>query len=343
LTKKEVVMSKKADAVFEGGGVKGIGLVGAVSELEKAGYEFVNLAGTSAGAIIAALLAVGYKAAEVKEELEKLDYNKFKDEGLLDKFGFVGKGLSLGFEYGIYEGDFFEDWMEKLLRAKGKTTFGDIIMPDYVENDTKEKEKYKYKFQAIAADITDRCLLVLPHSLEDFGYNPDKFSISRAVRMSMSIPIFFEPIQLEDGSGRKHFIVDGGTLSNYPIWLLDDKTTNDPPWPTFGLKLVEPGKSELKSKSRNSINNPVSFLKALIGTMMDAHDSFHISRSKGDFERTIGIPTVINLNGTEKEIKTTDFHITQPESQALFENGEKVAREFLGKWDFEDWKSKYRV
>jgi predicted acylesterase/phospholipase RssA len=55
-------MKLRADAVFEGGGVKGIGLVGAVAEIEKAGYEFVNLAGTSAGAIVASLLAVDYKA-----------------------------------------------------------------------------------------------------------------------------------------------------------------------------------------------------------------------------------------------------------------------------------------
>ncbi len=64
-------MPKKADAVFEGGGVKGIGLVGAVSEVEKADYEFVNLAGTSAGAIVASLLAVGYKAADIKKELRE--------------------------------------------------------------------------------------------------------------------------------------------------------------------------------------------------------------------------------------------------------------------------------
>jgi len=74
------VLDLKADAVFEGGGVKGIGLVGAVSEIEKAGYEFENLAGTSAGAIVAALLAVGYNAQEMKVELEKLNYNDFKDE-----------------------------------------------------------------------------------------------------------------------------------------------------------------------------------------------------------------------------------------------------------------------
>lgn len=82
----------KTDAVFEGGGVKGIGLVGAVSIIESAGYEFENLAGTSAGAIVASLLAVDYKADEIKSELERLDYNKFKDEGLLDKLRHHRKG-----------------------------------------------------------------------------------------------------------------------------------------------------------------------------------------------------------------------------------------------------------
>ncbi|HAU31286.1 MAG: Putative esterase of the alpha-beta hydrolase superfamily [Desulfotomaculum sp. 46_80] len=55
-------MAINADGVFEGGGVKGIGLVGAVAGIEEAGYEFENMAGTSVGAIVAALLAVDYKA-----------------------------------------------------------------------------------------------------------------------------------------------------------------------------------------------------------------------------------------------------------------------------------------
>lgn len=86
-------MALKADAVFEGGGVKGIGLVGTVYEIKNAGYEFENLAGTSAGAIVASLLAVGYKSEEIKRELERLNYNDFKDEGLLDKLGVIGIGI----------------------------------------------------------------------------------------------------------------------------------------------------------------------------------------------------------------------------------------------------------
>ncbi len=333
-TKKSKANPKKADAVFEGGGVKGIGLVGAITEVERAGYEFGNLAGTSAGAIVAALLAVGYTGKELKGILQQLDYNDFKDEGLLDKLPFVGKGLSLGFEYGIYEGEFFETWLEGLLEAKGKTKFGDILTDD-------PDEKFRYKFQAIAADVTDRRVLVLPGSLRSFGYDPDEFSISRAVRMSMSIPLFFEPVRLQDSSGRTHFIVDGGVLSNYPIWLLDDGTS-DPPWPTFGFKLMEPGTRTLKGPNRNPINNPVSFLKAVIGTMLDAHDSYHISKSAGDFQRTIRIPTVIELAGLKKEIKTTDFGITQEESEALFQNGVEATKLFLKSWEFAVWKQEFR-
>ena len=138
-------MKLRADAVFEGGGVKGIGLVGAVAEIKKAGYEFMNLAGTSAGAIVASLLAAGYRGTEIRGILETLNYNRFKDEGLLDKLGLMGKGLSLGFEYGIYEGEFFENWLDGLLKAKKKTVFGDMLMPGFKEG--KDPEKYKYKLQ----------------------------------------------------------------------------------------------------------------------------------------------------------------------------------------------------
>lgn len=51
---------------FEGGGAKGIALVGALSVLEERGYEPQGVAGTSAGAVLTALLAAGYTAAELR-------------------------------------------------------------------------------------------------------------------------------------------------------------------------------------------------------------------------------------------------------------------------------------
>ena len=97
----------KADAVFEGGGVKGIGLVGAVAVAEEMDYQWENVAGTSAGAIVAALLAAGYTASELREIMQQLDYNKFKDATAFDRIPVAGPLASLVFEKGIYEGKFF--------------------------------------------------------------------------------------------------------------------------------------------------------------------------------------------------------------------------------------------
>lgn len=327
-------MKLKIDAVFEGGGVKGIGFAGAIFEIEKAGYSFENIAGTSAGAIIAALVAVGYTSEEIKEELGKLNYNNFKDQDSLSKIGIPGKLINIIWKYGIYKGDYFEIWMEELLKKKGITTFGQLITEH-------PEEKYKYKLQIIATDITNRRLLILPRDLKYYGFNPDEFSIARAVRMSMSIPLFFKPIKIIDNNGKEHIIVDGGVLSNYPIWLLDDNTSN-PPWPTFGFKLVEPSRRELAKGERGYVKNTIGFFQALVSTMLEAHDKLHISESKGDYDRTIGIPTTIIKGNKEKEIKTTDFNISKEESLLLYKNGEDMARKFLETWDFEKWKEEYR-
>ena len=113
MTEKQMI-----NAVFEGGGVKGVGLVGAVSVTEERGYQFGNVAVTSAGAIISTLIAAGYSAVELKAILDELDYNEFKDKGIVDKIPLIGRLASVAVEKGIYEGDFFTDWIQGLLDKK---------------------------------------------------------------------------------------------------------------------------------------------------------------------------------------------------------------------------------
>jgi NTE family protein len=71
---------ESADLVFQGGGVKGIGLVGAYSILEERGYRPVNMAGASAGAIVAALVAAGYSAEEMRDIMMEIPFHEFTDE-----------------------------------------------------------------------------------------------------------------------------------------------------------------------------------------------------------------------------------------------------------------------
>ena len=312
----------KADAVFEGGGVKGIGLVGAVAVAEERGYQWQNVAGTSAGAIVAALLAAGYTAAEMKEIMEKLDYNDFKDNGLLDKVPLVGEIASLIFEKGIYEGKWFENWMRGLLKKKDKETFGDLIADEF-----KDDERYRFKLRVIASDISSGRMLVLPQDIADFGIRPEDFNIVAAVRMSMSIPFFYEPVRLRNmKTNQVSYIVDGGILSNFPVWLFDTEGAI-PEWPTFGFKLVEP-----EEGPPNQVRGPISLLTALFSTMSEAHDARYIKDA--DFVRTVPIPTL--------DVKTTEFDLSQEKSEALYQSGRQAAEKFFDTWDFAKYVNKYR-
>ena len=120
---------KEVDLVFEGGGVKGIGLVGALAALEEQGYEPHRVAGTSAGALVAALLAAGYEAAELRELVLSLDYRQFQDRGWEDKVPLIERSLSLLLDLGLFEGEALRSFVRDLLAAKGVRRFGDLALP----------------------------------------------------------------------------------------------------------------------------------------------------------------------------------------------------------------------
>jgi NTE family protein len=183
------------DLVCEGGGVRGNALVGALSVLEKEGYEVQNAAGTSAGAIVATGLAAGYTAKEQHGILSNLDFSQFTDRGWEDHVPLIGAPLSLLKDQGIYEGDAFLAWMTDILAAKGVRTFRDLVHtnPEYAND-----PRYRYKVRVIASDITGRSLLALPQDAVKLGIEPDDLNVALAVRMSMSIPIFFEPVRFRN-------------------------------------------------------------------------------------------------------------------------------------------------
>jgi NTE family protein len=145
-----VAIPDRGDAVFEGGGVKGIALVGALYVAEHMGVKWQKVAGTSAGAITACLLAAGYTAKKLIPMMtEEMDFTKFMDQDLLDKIPLLGKIASALFEKGIYEGDYFENWIAENLSKKGVNSFGDL-----------KDEKGKYRLKLIASDVTRRKMLV---------------------------------------------------------------------------------------------------------------------------------------------------------------------------------------
>lgn len=318
-------VSQKLDAVFEGGGVRGIGLVGAISVVEAKGYRFENVVGTSAGAIVATLVAAGYSATELKDAINSIDFRRITDLAAPGTIPGIGIALNILTKLGIYEGDYFLGLMRELLGAKKKKFFGDLVMPAYQDD-----PRYRYKAQVVASDVTRGKMLVLPGHAQDFGIPPDELEIARAARMSMSIPFFFKPVRQESrapASGTS-LIVDGGLLSDFPVELLD--APGVPAWPTFGFRLVEAADPTL---ARYDITGPISYLKAIIGTATSAHDARYIETHK--FVRSI----LVQTHG----IGATAFELGAPEKDLLFQSGVDAATEFLASWDFEAYKAAYRA
>jgi NTE family protein len=328
-----VVAAANCDLVCEGGGVKGVGLAGAYSALEEHGYRVQNVAGTSAGAITAALIAAGCTAEEVRKIVFELDFAQFEDKGWEDRLPLVGKALSVFLDQGIYEGERFLEWIGGVLEDKHIRTFGDLRTDD-------DDPRYAYRLQVIASDVTARRLLVLPRDAAVLGLDPDELGVAEAVRMSMSIPIFFEPVRIENKhTNREHLIVDGGMLSNYPVWLYDSDDGVVPSWPTFGLLLVEPEpKTPITARLPEPQEGPhgarglVSLLSSMMHTMMEAHDRLYVE--KAQFARTIPIKTL--------GVGTTEFDLSEERKLALYHSGRQAAEDFLATWDFARYVAEYR-
>jgi NTE family protein len=321
------------DLVFEGGGVKGVGLAGAYSMLEERGFEAKNVAGTSAGAITAALIAAGYKADELREIIVSLNFRQFQDEAWEDRIPLIDRTVSILLDQGVYEGQRFYEWMKELLEAKGIRTFRDLVIQEFAED-----PKYRSKLQVIASDVTGRRLLVLPRDASQLGLDPDDLEVAQAVRMSMSIPFFFEPVRVtNEKTGEKHTIVDGGMLSNFPVWLFDCEKDEEPEWPTFGCLLVEPEPEKPVAarldKDDRGFSALIDYIKAMAQTMMEAHDRLYVQQAQ--WARTIPIPTL--------GVGTTEFDITRERALALYESGRKATADFLDTWDFEAYKAAFRV
>lgn len=306
----------RVNAVFEGGGVKAIGLVGGVKAAEEFGLEFEGLAGTSSGAIVASLIAAGYTGEEMKRLIMETPFQEFLKKGILHRLHFVGTTIRILVKKGLYSGDTIEEWIRNKLRARGVRTFNDLPPG---------------KLRIIASDISTGRLLVLPDDISDYGIDPGSFEIAKAVRMSTSIPYFFDPVKLKNIKNPFYpiYIVDGAILSNFPLWLFDNhyksedmnksENMNKKMLPTIGFQLV--GKNENKP---NKITGPFTMFQALFSTMVEAHDERYIE--KQNRFRTIKIPTV--------GVQTTQFDINAEESVKLYHSGEDAANEFFNSWSY---------
>jgi NTE family protein len=322
---------KRADLVLEGAGVKGIGLVGAVSTLAEAGYRFPRIAGTSAGAVVGAYVVALHHAGEPLSRLEdiarSLNYAKMRDRGVLGRaagpLSRVVDGLSLAFDGGVFEGDYLRAWVAGSLADLGVRTFGDLRVAD---EDSSLPPEQRYSLVVMASDVSGKRLVRWPWDYRLYGLDPDEQSVADAVRASASIPFFFEPVTLrsrdESGNTVVSTMVDGSVLSNFPIAMFDRADALPPRWPTFGVRLSMRRDGRV---STHEVRGTVSLALSLVETMLGACDARHIDdpcvQARSVFVDTSGVSPV-------------DFGISEEQQELLLTAGREATVEFLEDWDF---------
>ncbi len=298
----------RADGVFSGGGIKGLAFAGALTAAVEAGYdEWVQLAGTSAGAITAMALAVGYDAQGLRNALDAFDFSKIADYGEL---GLAELPINLERLHGATHGKVLRTWIEDLLSnaPRPARTFGELASG---------------RLRVVGVDLAHTRMVVFPDDvglyIDDDGrpYTPDEFPIAEAVTISAGYPYFFPPLSLRDAHTKKPgVLVDGGVASPFPVFLFDQPT---PSHPTWGFRLF--AGSDAHTPSYTEIGGllwPVDMLKAIVDTSTNALDTLEL---KAFGPRTISLPT--------GDIATLDFALTVAQKKFLYDSGYKAAKAFF--------------
>jgi NTE family protein len=329
---------KPADLVLSGGGVKGIGLVGAVVALMDAGYRVQRVSGTSAGSIVGAVVAAAsmgdqLSPEEVKDLALQLDYHKFTDPGLLERLPVLGPSWAVLRGTGIYKGDYAHEWVRSQLMNLGVRTFGDLAIRD----DGLPAEQ-RYKLAVTVSDVTTGQLVRLPWDYRRvYGLDPDEQSVADAVRASMAIPFFFQPATLTASDGLMSTLVDGGILSNFPIDSLDRTDGRKPRWPSFGVtvlpNLPEGNDKVIPALAPLRLLGAPHLLEDVITTALVGRDQAYLNQPWVD-ARTIRVDST--------DVGFLDFDISDNEIEALYAKGYAAAEKFLSSWDWNGYLDRFR-
>lgn len=302
--------------VMEGGEIRGIAYGGALSKLQEQEIlpEIKRIGGTSAGAIQAMLLALGYSPAEITSITYQTNIKQFAD----GRFIFIGGFSRMFNQFGWYRGEKFEKWLGRL-----------------VEQKTGNKDLTFAQLHKMAGQNGIRDLYVTGTNLtkqqtEILSYETyPEMKVRDAVRISMSIPLFFRAVAI-DSEGKivpvkknmppANIMVDGGIVANFPIkifdyerYLIPEKTT-DPNKPIFnpetlGLRLDRSEQIAYDRRQNGLAPYPISGFNEYMGAFynMVLENLNRSSLNPEDWQRTISIntlkfsPKIRKLNASQKE------------------------------------------
>jgi predicted acylesterase/phospholipase RssA len=266
--------------ILEGGGIKGIAHVGAITLLSEIGIynNILHVAGTSAGSQVAALIAARFTVSEIHDLVMNTPFAQFSDSSC----GCFRDLYRLYSRYGYHKGTFMENYINSILKSKFKIdriTFKELFAKTGVH------------LKLTGTCVSDRALEWFDHEMSPL------MEVAKAVRISCCIPLYFEPVKYNN-----KLYVDGGCLRNLPI----DAFENTIP---IVLDLIE-------SVPKNKIHSLTSFTSAIVETVLDhvsvplVHTSIRIEIPTSDISATD-----FNISESDKRFLFYSGYITAKKKQ----------------------------
>jgi len=302
---KDIIKNKTAFCLA-GGGVLGVGEVGAFSRWISHGGKLKNIthiAGASIGAILAIAVAAGADIEYIQRLMDGLDLKTFKDgPNALVKFYRLFK------TYGWYAGDTITEFIGTMLQE----LVGDseITMLELF-NRTGVHLTLNYN------SLNFKDAFYIDHNTEP------NTKVKDAGRMSSGYPIFFEAIfrkYLSDGKWKRDTIIDGGTIDNYPLHILREQGVPDSK--ILGMKLCNTdqmkqyshthGMNDGKHYDFGEPENLVDMIERMIDMMRTLAMRIHVKSN--DWILTAKINCA--------DYSSTDFDITPEQLRTVYEAGE---------------------
>ncbi|MDD3225700.1 MAG: patatin-like phospholipase family protein [Clostridium sp.] len=328
---------KIENLVFQGGGILGIAYLGALDYLYGNGImkPLKRVAGTSAGAITACIISLNLPFYDIKSIASALNYSKIPYQSGSEAYNLLPKdtkkqlGKFLGDathvyrlikNYGWFSTQFFYTWIKDVIQSQFDSS--KKIAP-YTFADFKNKYIHLENRPFLDLYVIGTNLSTGTSALFSYETTPT-MEVAQAVRISMSIPLFFEAVTVNDfnitGNNANNIYCDGGVMNNYPINLFDTPLHN--PNPSLGYNKYTLGVRFKSNPEYASIKNLLDYIKMLLYSSSSVQKE-NYNNSSIDIARSINIDT--------GSVSSLDFNIKLYDDNYnfLYYQGYKAAKDYF--------------
>ena len=203
--------AQKVGLVLSGGGAKGISHIGVIQALEEHNIPIDYITGTSMGAIVGALYAIGYSPSEMMKLITSPDFMRWSKGDVEEEYGYFAYQQEQ--KPSLFSIRFSMDDSSKLkpaLRNHLVSTYPmDMALISIFAPATAysggDFDKFFVPFRCVASDINNSKAHIF-----------SKGDLGTAIRASMSYPGYFKPIMIDST-----LLFDGGIYDNFPVKVME--------------------------------------------------------------------------------------------------------------------------